>query len=234
MSAPRRQGWVGPIEWMARNSIAANLLMILLLGGGLWMAVQVQKEIFPEAQLDVVEVEVTYPGAAPEEVEQGVLMPVEEAVQGVESIEEMVSTAREGSGVIQLELVAGANRMQALQDIEQAVDRVRTFPDQAEEPRVRLQARTRDVMELVLYGEVDIWTLRQLGEQVRNRLLSESAVTRADISDVPDYLTSVEISQATLREYDLTLDQVASSSNSPAATCPPAIWPPTTARFCCA
>ena len=210
MSAPRRQGWVGPIEWMARNSIAANLLMILLLGGGLWMAVQVQKEIFPEAQLDVVEVEVTYPGAAPEEVEQGVLMPVEEAVQGVESIEEMVSTAREGSGVIQLELVAGANRMQALQDIEQAVDRVRTFPDQAEEPRVRLQARTRDVMELVLYGEVDIWTLRQLGEQVRNRLLSESAVTRADISDVPDYLTSVEISQATLREYDLTLDQVAS------------------------
>ena len=77
---------MGPIEWMARNSIAANLLMILLLGGGLWMAVQVQKEIFPEAQLDVVEVGVTYPGAAPEEVEQGVLMPVEEAVQGVESI----------------------------------------------------------------------------------------------------------------------------------------------------
>ena len=115
---------MGPIEWMARNSIAANLLMILLLGGGLWMAVQVQKEIFPEAQLDVVEVEVTYPGAAPEEVEQGVLMPVEEAVQGVESIEEMVSTAREGSGVIQLELVAGANRMQALQDIEQAVDTI--------------------------------------------------------------------------------------------------------------
>ena len=72
-------------------------------------------------------------------------------MQGVESIEEMVSTAREGSGVIQLELVAGANRMQALQDIEQAVDRVRTFPDQAEEPRVRLQARTHDVMELVLY-----------------------------------------------------------------------------------
>ena len=210
MSAPRRQGWVGPIEWMARNSIAANLLMILLLGGGLWMAAQVQKEIFPEAQLDVVEVEVTYPGAAPEEVEQGVLMPVEEAVQGVESIEEMVSTAREGSGVIQLELVAGANRMQALQDIEQAVDRVRTFPDQAEEPRVRLLAHTSDVMELVLYGDVDIWTLRQLGERGRNRLLSEPGITRADISDVPDYLTSVEISQDALREYGLTLERVAS------------------------
>ncbi|MBL7249034.1 efflux RND transporter permease subunit [Alloalcanivorax sp. C16-2] len=210
MSAPRRQGWVGPIEWMARNSIAANLLMILLLGGGLWMAAQVQKEIFPEARLDVVEVEVTYPGAAPEEVEQGVLMPVEEAVQGVESIAEMVSTAREGSGVIQLELVAGANRMQALQDIEQAVDRVRTFPDQAEEPRVRLLAHTPDVMELVLYGDVDIWTLRQLGEQVRNRLLSEPGITRADISDVPDYLTSVEIPQDALREYGLTLNKVAS------------------------
>jgi multidrug efflux pump subunit AcrB len=224
MSGSReRRGWVGPIEWMARNSIAANLMMILLLAGGFWMAGQVQKEVFPEFQLDLVQVSVSYPGAAPEEVEQGILLPVEEAVQGIQSIKEMTSTAREGSGTISLELVPGTNRMQALQDIEQAVDRVRTFPDQAEEPRVRLVVPTRDVMELVLYGDVDIWTLRQLGEQVRNRLLSENNITQAVISDVPAYVTSIEIPQNILREYDLTLSDVArrieqSSRDTPAGS----------------
>jgi len=208
--SPGKQGWVGPVEWMARNSIAANLIMIMLLAGGFWMATEVQKEVFPQFALDIVQVSVSYPGAAPEEVEQGILLPVEEAVQGIQSIEEMSSTAREGSGSIRLELVVGTNRMQALQDIEQAVDRIRTFPEQAEEPRVRLITPTRDVMELTLYGDVDIWTLRQLGEQVRNRLLAENAITQAVIDNVPSYLTSVEIPQETLRKYNLTLSEVAS------------------------
>ncbi|MBS3805528.1 MAG: efflux RND transporter permease subunit [Oleiphilaceae bacterium] len=205
-----RKGWVGPIEWMARNSIAANLMMIMLLAGGFWAATQVQKEVFPEFQLDLVQITVSYPGAAPEEVEQGILLPVEEAVQGIQSIQEMTSTAREGRGTIQLELTAGSNRMQALQDIEQAVDRIRTFPEQAEEPEVRLVMPTRDVMELTLYGDVDIWTLRQLGEQLRNRLLAEDAITQAVIDDVPEYLTSVDIPLETLRKYNLTLSEVAS------------------------
>jgi len=224
MSDPdKRQGWVGPIEWMARNSIAANLMMVLLLVGGFWMALQVQKEVFPRFQLDMVQVSVSYPGAAPEEVEKGILLPVEEAVQGIQSIQEMTSTAREGTGNIQLELVSGTNRMQALQDIEQAVDRIRTFPEQAEEPEIRLVTPTRDVMELTLYGDVDIWTLRQLGEQVRNRLLSEDAITQAVIDDVPAYMTSVEIPLETLRKYNLTLSEVAtrieqSSEDIPAGT----------------
>ena len=207
---PARRGWVGPIEWMARNSVAANLMMILLLAGGFWMATQVQKEVFPQFELDMVQIKVSYPGAAPAEVEQGILLPVEEAVQGIQSIKEMTSTAREGTGTIQLELVPGTNRMQALQDIEQAVDGIRTFPEQAEEPDISLVTPTRDVMELTLYGDVDIWTLRQIGEQVRNRLLSEDAITQAVIGDVPAYVTSVEIPLETLRKYNLTLSEVAS------------------------
>jgi multidrug efflux pump subunit AcrB len=208
--SPRAQGWVGPIAWMARNSVAANLMMVMLLAGGFWMATQVQKEVFPQFQLDMVRISVSYPGAAPAEVEQGILLPVEEAVQGIQSVQEMTSTAREGSGNIQLELIPGTDRMKALQDIEQAVDGVRTFPEQAEEPEITLVTPTRDVMELTLYGDVDIWTLRQIGERVRNRLLSESAITQAVIDDVPAYVTTVEIPQETLREYDLTLSRVAS------------------------
>ena len=88
----------GAIAWMARNSIAANLLMMLLLGGGIWSAIVIQKEVFPQYLLDIVEVSVGYPGAAPEEVEQGILRPIEEAVRGVEGIREIISTAREGRG----------------------------------------------------------------------------------------------------------------------------------------
>ena len=135
---PAHAGW-DPIGWMARNSIAANLLMTILLGGGLWTAVTMQKEVFPEFQLDIVNVSVAYPGAAPTEVEQGILRPIEEAVRSVDGVREVKSEAREGRGTVEIELVAGEPRLKAFQDIEQAVSRIRTFPDDIEQPEVRLQ-----------------------------------------------------------------------------------------------
>lgn len=200
----------GPIAWMARNSIAANLLMILLLGGGIWTAFNIQKEVFPAFELDVVTVNVSYPGAAPAEVEQGILRPVEEAIRGVQGIKEISSRAREGSGRVTIELVTGTNRMKAFQDVDQAVNRIRTFPDDVEEPRVSLRSPQRDVMELGLFGPVDIWTLRKLAEQLRDRLVSDPSITQVEIGNVPDFVTHVEIPQDRLREYGLTLGQVAS------------------------
>ncbi|NJW51818.1 efflux RND transporter permease subunit [Salinimicrobium oceani] len=199
----------GAIGYMARNSIAANLLMILLLAGGVWTMFNIQKEVFPQFQLDYVEVQVSYPGAAPAEVEQGILLPVEEAIRGIQGIKEIVSTAREGSGEIVIELISGTNRMKAFQDIDQAVSRIRTFPDDIEQPQVSLQLQQQDVMEISLYGQVDIWTLRQLGEQLRNILLSNPEITQVELGNVPDYFTHIEISRNNLRKYDLTLQEVA-------------------------
>ena len=199
----------GAIAFMARNSIAANLLMLILIGGGLYTTYNIQKEVFPQFQLDIVEVSVVYPGAAPAEVEKGILLPVEEAIRGVQGIKEVTSTAYEGFGSISIELVAGTNRMKAFQDIDQAVNRIRTFPDDIEQPEVRLQSRQRDVMQVALYGDVDIWTLRKLSEQLRDRLLSTEGITQVEIGNVPDYVTHVEIPRQTLREYNLTLGEVA-------------------------
>lgn len=199
----------GAIGYMARNSIAANLLMIILIGGGIWTMFKIQKEVFPQFQLDFVEVNVSYPGAAPQEVEQGILLPVEEAIRGIQGIKEIVSTANEGSGEILIELIAGSDRMKVFQDIDQAVSRIQTFPDDIEQPRVSLQSRQQDVMEIGLYGNVDFWTLRQLAERLRNRLLSNPEITQVEIGNVPDYVTHIEISGNNLRQYNLTLGQIA-------------------------
>lgn len=199
----------GPIAWMASNAVAANLLMLILLIGGVYMALTMQKEVFPEFELDIVEVSVSYPGASPEEVEQGILQPVEDAVRGVQGIKEMTSRANEGSGTISLELVSGADRMKAFQEVDQAVNRIRTFPDDAEDPEVRVLENQREVMEVGLYGDVDIWTLRKLAEQLRDRLLSEDQITQVTLGNIPAYVTHVEISQEQLRRYDLTLSQIA-------------------------
>ncbi len=199
----------GPIAYMARNPLVANLIMILLAGGGIWTMINVQKEVYPEFQLDIVEVGVVYPGAAPAEVEQGILLPVEEAVRGIQGIREVVSTAEEGSGSVMIELIAGAERMKAFQEIDQAIARIRTFPDEIEEPEVRLQSRQRSVIEIGLFGGNDIWTLRQLAERLRDRLLNSEKITQVEIGNVPEYVTHVEIPRQRLREYGLTLGQVA-------------------------
>jgi multidrug efflux pump subunit AcrB len=199
----------GPIAWMAQKSIAANLLMFLFLGGGIWSAFTIQKEVFPQFQLDVVEVSVGYPGAAPEEVEQGILRPIEEAVRGVEGIREITSSAREGRGRATIELVAGQERMKVYQDIDQAVSRIRTFPDQIEQPEVRLQVEQQEVMQVALYGPIDIWSLRKLAEQLRDQLQSHDQITQVELRRVPAYVTHVEIPRGRLREYGLTLPDIA-------------------------
>ena len=200
---------LGPIAWMAHNSIAANLLMAILLGGGIWSAIIIQKEVFPQFQLDIVEVRVGYPGAAPSEVEQGILRPVEEAVRGVEGIREITSRAREGRGEVRIELVAGAQRMKAFQDIDQAVSRIRTFPDQIEQPEVSLESRQQEVIQVALYGPIDIWALRKLAEQLRDTLQSHEQITQVELRRVPQYVTHIEIPRQRLREYGLTLPAVA-------------------------
>ncbi|MCG8557527.1 MAG: efflux RND transporter permease subunit, partial [Proteobacteria bacterium] len=199
----------GPLAFMAKNPVAANLLMVLLLAGGIAMLSQIKREVFPEFELDLVLINVAYPGASPEEVEQGVVLAVEEAVRGLDDVKEVRSTAREGVGSVSVELLSGTNTDRALSDIKAAVDRITSFPVDAERPVVSLAASKRAVLSLLVYGDVDEKSLRTLAEETRAGLLLDPNVTVAELSLVRPLEIGIEVSQENLRRYGLTLEAVA-------------------------
>ena len=200
----------GPIAWMVKNKVTPNLLMIFLLIGGIATSMTIKKEVFPAFEMDIVRVSVAYSGASPEEVEQGILLVVEEAIQSIEGIKEVTAKASEGSGTVSAELMEGEDGQKILQEIKQEIDRISTFPDDAEQPVVSLSSRKRQVLQLSIYGDISDWVLRELGEQVRDRLLVQKGISQISIVGAKDFEIIVEISQDQLRAYGLTLASVAS------------------------
>ena len=199
----------GAIAWMAGNSVASNLLMIVLLVGGLIIGVQVKQEVFPEFSIDVVNVTVSYPGASPEEVERGIVLAVEEAIQGLDGVDEIKSTASEGLARISVEAVEGADVRQLAMDIEADVDAITSFPDEAERPMVAVASRRRDVASFALYGDQDERVLREKAEELRDMLLQDPNITQVELEGVRDFEIHVEIPQENLRRYGLTMADVA-------------------------
>jgi multidrug efflux pump subunit AcrB len=199
----------GPIAWMTRNRITPNLLMLIFLVGGFIVALQIRQQVFPDFDLDMVTVRVVYPGSSPEEVEQGIILAIEEGIRGLEGIKEMTAAAAEGFGMVTAELEEGVDAQRVYQDIKQQVDRIITFPEDAEEPEVSLMIHRHEVLQIQLYGDTTEWILRELAEQVRDRLLQDPQITQADLLGARNYEVAIEVDQDTLRTYNLTLDQVA-------------------------
>jgi multidrug efflux pump subunit AcrB len=199
----------GPIAWMAGRSVTANLLMLVLLVGGFLMGQNIKKDVFPDFELDRVSISLSYPGASPEEVERGTILAVEEAIQDIEGIEEITATAREGSGTVTVEVIEGEDVSEVAQEIKNSVDRISSFPEDAEDPRVTVPSRRRYVVELALFGDQSETVLREMAEIIRDRLLADPEISQVDLSGVRNYEISIEIPQSALRTYGLTLDEVA-------------------------
>src|SRR6056297_1458458 len=199
----------GPVAWMAGNSVAANLLMLLLLVGGIMVGTNLKQEVFPDFDLDIVTISVVYPGASPEEVEQGIILSIEDAVQGLDGVDEVTSTAQEGMGRVTVELLLGEDLQKLARDIESEVDRITSFPEEAEEPEITVVSRKREVVTLVLYGEQSMRTLHNLAESLRDFLLQDKGITQVELSGVRDLEIAIEVPQEELRRYDLTLDEIA-------------------------
>jgi multidrug efflux pump subunit AcrB len=204
----------GAIKWMAGNHVAANLLMMLLLVGGLVKAFSIKQEVFPEISLDMIQVQVPYPGAGPEEVEEGIILKIEDNITSVDGIKEITSTAAEGMGVVTAELLAGHDPDVALQEIKSEVDRIVTFPEDAEKPIISKLLNRREVISLVLFGEVPERSLREQAELIREELLSYPEITQVDLGGLRPYEISIEVPEDKLRSYGLTLNQIAATVRS--------------------
>ena len=199
----------GPISWMARNTVASNLLMLVIIMLGIRGMFSIKQEVFPEFALDVVSVQVPYPGASPEEVEQGIVLAIEEQVRSLDGVKRVRSTAGEGVGTVAVELMLGENNDRILSDVKAAVDRITTFPEDAEKPSVTMVAGKRNVISLLFSGDQKLSALHDAAEDARRKLLEDPRVTQVEISGVPPLEVSIEVSRAQLEALGLSLDEVA-------------------------
>ena len=198
----------GIIAWMAGNPVAANLLMLVIMVGGVASIPGITKEVFPTFPSETLTVTVPYPGSSPEEVEQGILLKIEEAVDGIVGVEEVRSVAREGAGVVTITLEPGSSMTKALNQVKSRVDGIAAFPLDAEEPVVEEVLSRTQAMRLTVYGPLEEHQLKELAESVRDELLMSPQITQVEVDGVRDYEVSIEVSDRALRRYGLSFDDV--------------------------
>ncbi len=210
----------GPIAWMTQNSVAANILMVILLVGGVVSATKIQQEFLPDASLDMVNVRVPYPGASPDEVEQGILLSIEEVVRGIEGVKKVTATASEGNGSVIIEVLPGNDVSLVTDEVRNEVSRIRTFPIDAEEPVISAMNWQRSVLDVIVAADVPERVLRELTEQVRGRLLAHPGITQLELMNARNHEIAIEVSQDKLRAYGLTLQDVSQTISRSAIELP--------------
>jgi multidrug efflux pump subunit AcrB len=196
------------IAWFAENHVAANLLMVLIVAGGIAALPAIEQRTFPEFEIDIIQVGVTYLGAAPEEVEEGVCVRIEEEVSNIEGIDRITSTATEGACGVTLEILSGYPIDRALSEIKNAVDGISTFPEETEKPVVSHLSLRSVELQIALSGRVPEPTLKFYGEKLRDDITAATDVTQAELSSARDYEISIEVPEQSLRRHGLTFGQV--------------------------
>lgn len=199
----------GPISWMARHAVTANLIMIACIIGGYLFIQNIKQEVFPQFQVDMVRISVVYPGASPEEIETGILLAIEDAISGVDGVDEIRSLAQEGMGEVMVDAMNGVEMQVLTNDLQQQVDRITTFPEDAEEPQIKALALRRRGITLALFGQTEERVLHKLSEQFRQRLLQDPDITQVELTGVRPLEISIEVSQKNLRRYHLTIGEIA-------------------------
>ena len=204
------------IAWFTKNHVAANLLLISIVFAGLFsLTTQIPLEVFPSFETDRISVSVSLRGSTPEDVEQGVTIRIEEAVQDLEGIKQISSRSSEGSASVSIEVDSGYDPRELLADIKSRVDAINTFPADAEKPVVALAERKREVIAVTVASDYGEKETREYAEQVRDQLLRLPSVTQVELSGVRDYELAIEVSQDTLRQYSLSLSDISRAiSNS--------------------
>ncbi len=199
------------LSWFVDNPVAANLLMAVLVAGGLLTLLTIRQEEFPSIDLDMIQITVPYLGAAPEEVEEGVCIRIEEAIESTPGLDRMFSFATEGACSIVLQLATGTDTNWALSEFESKVGAIRSFPAETEKPVVSLLTMKQDVVHIAISGPADERTLKVLGQQMRDGISALPGVSQVELDYVRPYEISIEVSEQALRRHEITFDQLATA-----------------------
>ncbi len=199
----------GIIYWFASNPVASNLMMVCLVLAGLYTAVTLKKEMFPATSINQVLVTMAYPGAAPDEVEKGICVKIEDAVTGLEGIDKTTCVANEGAARTNIEIGSDYDVKNVMAEIKNRVDGIISFPEQAEKPIISEILIQQPVLFLSVYGNVPESDLLQATRDVRDDIIDLPDVSMATLVGSRDYEIGIEIKENTLRQYQITFDEIA-------------------------
>jgi len=198
------------IAWFAKNDVAANILFFVIIISGIYVATtQIPIDLFPEVEQRNVRVSMVLPGASPQETEEGITIKIEEAIQAIEGIRQITSQSREGSASVTVQVEEGYDVREVLDEVKIRVDGVNNFPVEAESLLVQVPQWRRDAIGVVLFGDYDNMTLRRVAENVRDELAGLPEITQVEVDNVLPFEISIEIAEWALRQYDISLEQVA-------------------------
>ena len=204
----------GIIAWFVHNPVAANLLMFVLITGGVLTLPMIRQEEFPAIEMDMVQIVVDYPGASPAEVEESICLRLEEEIDGTPDIKRVNTRAVEGACVLTVELVIGSNVGEAVSEIESRVNAIDTFPVDSERPLISKFYSKRQVLELAISGDLSEGDLKVIGQRARDEIADLPNVSQVDLKYARPYEISIEVSEAALRRHELTIGQVAQAIRS--------------------
>ena len=210
----------GLIAWFASNHVAANLLMLMILAFGIVSAFSIRKQTTPDLELNTISVRVAYLGAAPQEVEEGVVIKIEEAIQDIQGIVKIRSVAREGSAAVTAEVATGADINQILSEVKTKVDAISTFPGLSEKPVIYKQVIPFHVVFISIFGDLDEFTRKTLASEIISDLTAIPAVNQVQNLGDRDYEISVEVTEHTLRRFGLTMSEISEAIRQSAVDLP--------------
>lgn len=213
----------GLIAWFASNHVAANLLMWFIIVAGLISVFTIRKQTTPDFELNWIQVRVPYLGAAPQEVEEGVVIKVEEAVQDIQGIVEIRSRANEGVGSVTIEVSRDEDISEILTEVKTRVDAISTFPALTEKPVIYKVEPDTPVIFVAIHGTIDDFSRKLIAQEIRNELLTMPEISKVDFYGDRAFEISIEVSEHVLRQYGLTMSEIseavrASSLDLPGGT----------------
>jgi multidrug efflux pump subunit AcrB len=208
----------GIIAWFAQNSVAANLLMFGVILVGLFSVDGLRKEAFPSLEPDIVTVSVTYDSGDPVQAEEGIAMKIEEALETVSGIKHITSTSDSSGSHVSIEKETNYDLDTLLDDVKTKVDAINNLPVEADNPVIDKARMQEHALWVQLYGDTDRATLQDLAEQLKADLLSQSQIRDLEVKAKIDPMISVEVDEAKLQAYNLTLTDVSNAINAESST----------------